>query len=309
MTHLRRKPRQFEHVERVIYHAELDICPHCAGLLACCNHYAFTKTVQLLDRVVSIASRPKQCPNPACCCFGQRFFSAAAQSVALPNCTYGLDVVAQIGYWRDKQHLNGRQIFELLATRMQICRREVDLLSARYHVLRAAAEQLDIEQLAQSQAASGGLIISLDGLEPEGAQEQLWVVREVQTGLILLSAWLPRTSKESFCALLAPVVELLKGQDWRLLATVSDRERSLEAALVEIWPDVPHQWCQSHYLRNLMKPVAAADQALRVGLRGELREGTQAEMRRLANESSGGAFSPCVGEWAGTAPPSAAPGG
>lgn len=309
MTHLRRKPRQFVQAERVIYHTELDICPCCAEPLAGCNHYAFTKTVQQLDRVLSLASRPKQCRNPACTCFGQRFFSAAAQAVALPNCTYGLDVVVQIGYWRDKQLLNGRQIYEQLTTRIQISRREVDLLTARYHVLRAAAEQLDLERLAQSAATSGGLIISLDGLEPEGAQEQLWVVREVQSGVILLSGWLPRTSKDSFTALLAPVVALLAGQGWRLLATVSDRERSLEAALVEIWPHVPHQWCQSHYLRNLMKPIAAQDQAFRVGLRGELRENTQAQMRRLANESSGGAFSPCAAGWGGAGEHRAAPGG
>ena len=42
----------------------------------------------------------------------------------------------------------------------------------------ASAERLERDCLEQVVAERGGLIIGLDGLEPEGASEQLWVVRE-----------------------------------------------------------------------------------------------------------------------------------
>ena len=44
---------------------------------------------------------------------------------------------------------------------------------------------LDAEQLARLRAVAeqSGLLLSLDGLAPEGGEPQLWVVRELQTGL------------------------------------------------------------------------------------------------------------------------------
>ena len=41
----------------------------------------------------------------------------------------------------------------------------------------------ELEQVSQE----FGLILSLDGLAPEGGEPQLWVVRELQTGVTLRS--------------------------------------------------------------------------------------------------------------------------
>jgi hypothetical protein len=30
--------------------------------------------------------------------------------VSVPECTYGLDVIVQVGWWRDREHLNRKQI-------------------------------------------------------------------------------------------------------------------------------------------------------------------------------------------------------
>src|SRR4051794_14510677 len=127
MSHLRRVPKQFNIAERIIYLTELEHCPACGAVLYNCNHYAWTKTVQQLERVISVASRPKECRNATCCAYGQRFFSATAQTVALPNSTYGLDVIAQLGFYRDFEHLSGQEIFERLRSRLQISRRQIDL--------------------------------------------------------------------------------------------------------------------------------------------------------------------------------------
>jgi len=90
----RRRPKQLVPQERRIYHAELETCPHCGTPLRLSGHYTWRKTVQALNGVVYVASRPKECPNPGCPQDGQRYPSAAAQQVALPDSTYGLDVVA-----------------------------------------------------------------------------------------------------------------------------------------------------------------------------------------------------------------------
>jgi hypothetical protein len=127
MAHLRRRPKHLIPQEWRIYHAELEICPYWGTPLRLSGHYTWRKTVQTLNGVVYVARRPpKECPNSGCPQYGKRYPSAAAQRVALPDSTYGLDVVAPIGWWRDYEHLSDAAIHRRLQGRVQISRREVD---------------------------------------------------------------------------------------------------------------------------------------------------------------------------------------
>lgn len=175
---------------------------------------------------------------------------------------------------------------------MQLCEREVDHLYTHYQILLACAELLDKPRLAQLVAERGGLINSLDGLSPEGATEQLWVMREVQTDLILVVGWLPRVNHETLAALLQPVVEL----GLPLLATLSDKEGCVKKALTSVWPDVPHQWCQAHYLGNAMKPLYAQDLALETELRQQIREAVRDSLGEVLTASEEAVFSPTAGD-------------
>jgi hypothetical protein len=210
-----------------------------------------------------------------------------------------LDVIAQLGWWRDHEQLSGAQLHARLQGRVQISRRTVNLLLTQYRLLLASAEQLKRPQLTAAVQTHGGLILSLDGLEPEGAQEQLWVVREVLTDTTLAAGWLPRVSQATLQELLAPVVTLLTTNHWPLLATVSDKQQVVELALTTLWPQVPHQWCQAHYLRQLAEPIVAQDHAFQVDLRRDVRQAVRPSLRQLASTAEGGAFSPCGGQWAG----------
>jgi hypothetical protein len=58
-----RTPKRLYPEERLIYHPDLLTCPHCGDLLVTCNYLAWDKTVQRLDRVLSVASRPSRCPH------------------------------------------------------------------------------------------------------------------------------------------------------------------------------------------------------------------------------------------------------
>jgi hypothetical protein len=248
-----------------------------------------------LDQVAYVASRPKECRNPSCSLRGKRYPAAGAQGVALPHSTYGLDVVAQIGWWRDHEHLSGNEIYHRLRGRVQISRRHVDLLLQQYRLLLACAEQPQMAKLAQVVAEYGGLMISLDGLEPEGAQEQLWVVREVLTESVLAAAWLPRVNAETLGALLAPVKAFLESHGFPVVVTLSDKQPPLVGALKATWPEVPHQWCQAHYLRNLAQPLYERDQALKTDLRREVRQAIRRSLREVAAQAPAGAFSPSGG--------------
>jgi hypothetical protein len=242
-----------------------------------------------LDKVIYVASQAKECVNPACEHKGQGYESAVAQTVTVPKCTYGLDVIAQIGWWRDKEHLNREQIHSRLQKcGVQICEREVDHLYARYQVLLGCAERLNVQSLRKIAKERGGLIISLDGLEPEGASETLWVVREVQEGVILVVGWLRRVNYKTLGTLLQPVVDL----ELPILATVSDKQGSVRKALDKVWPDVPHQWCQPHYLGNATRPIYERDSELKTEMRKTVRQEIRESMGEVLTDPQGTDFSP-----------------
>lgn len=280
--------KHLEVQERYIYHPELENCPHCGEPLQARRYYQWRKTVQQMDKVVYVASQARECINPECEHEGQAYESAVAQTVTVPKCTYGLDVIVQVGWWRDKEHLNREQIHSRLRKHVQISEREVDYLYARYQVLLGCAERLDVQRLSQVAKERGGLIISLDGLEPEGASEALWVVREVQEEMILVAAWLPRVNHKTLGTLLKPVTDL----ELPILATVSDKQGCIRKALNEVWPDVPHQWCQPHYLGNATKPIYARDSELKTELRQTVRQEIREGMKEVLSDSEGTDFSP-----------------
>ncbi len=245
---------------RHIYKPEIEICPQCGHDLKERAYYQWRKTVQQLEGAVYVASRAKECVNPKCDHQGEPHVSAVAQMVTVPECTYGLDVISQIGWWRDREHLNREQIHSRLRDySVQLCEREVDHLYAHYQILMECSSRLDKQRLKKVAEKRGGLQISIDGLEPEGASEQLWVVREVQTNSTLVVGWLPRVNYETLMALLEPVQEL----GLPILSTVSDKQGSIRKALETMWPDMPHQWCQSHYLGNSTRPIYDRDSALK----------------------------------------------
>jgi len=78
--------------------------------------------------------------------------------------------------------------------------------------------------------AHGGLKVALDGLAPEGASEQLWVVREVESQITLVVAWLDKVDHETLQTLLRPVEEL----GMPLLATISDKQPCIKKALEKL---------------------------------------------------------------------------
>ncbi len=250
------------------YRPETTSCPWCGAALVC-SHAVWAKWVQSLDRIEHVTNLGYRCPTAGC--RGQRtvFRSAEAEARQVKGSSYGLDVIAHLGARRFGRHQTRTELWRHLLdeTPVQISERHVQNLLELYLALLRASQQDLAAVLAPVVAAHGGLIVSLDGLQPEQGNEQLWVVREVLSGAILGAANRPQATAEMLIPLLQPV----RDTGLPVLGVVSDAQESIRLAVAAVFPGVPHQLCQYHALREAAEPLWEADRHLLVEMKKELR--------------------------------------
>ncbi len=168
------------------------------------RYLSWRKAIQTLEENVWVGSRGRYCPQHA----QITYLSAEAAHLSLPHSSYGLDVLAQIGYQRDYGKQTFGQIRAELPEHIRVSERHLSNLYREYLALLACAGRLDVDKLKAAATKRGGLILSVDGLEPEGGQPQLWIARELLTGTLLAAGWLPRVDESTLKAFLAPVEAL-----------------------------------------------------------------------------------------------------
>ena len=263
------------------YRPEFERCLLCGEKLKARRYLNWRKAIQMLDENAYITSRGRYCPHHP----QLTYLSAEAAHLSLPHSTYGLDVLVRIGYQRDYQRMTFSRIQATLPAHIRASERHLPNLYQEYLALLACAERLDVDKLKAAAARYGGLILSVDGLEPEGGQPQLWAVREVLTDTLLAAGWLPRVDEPTLVAFLAPV----KALDLPWLATVSDKQSALINALEATWSDLPHQYCQAHYLSNAVTPLYEADEHMKTQMRKQVRVAAGPTMRQVQAQAKQGA--------------------
>jgi hypothetical protein len=233
------------------------------------SHSVWAKWVQSLDRIEHVTSLGYRCPAPECPGRGAVFRSARAEARQVKGSTYGVDVIAHIGALRFGQHHTRTEIWQHLNTEtaVEISDRHVQNLLETYLALLRASQQDLATLLAPTIAEHGGLIVSLDGLQPEQGNEQLWVVREVLSGTVLGAANL----QQATTPMLVPLLKPIRTAGLPVLGVVSDAQESIRLAVAEVFPDVPHQLCQYHAVREAAEPLWEADRHLLVEMKKELR--------------------------------------
>jgi hypothetical protein len=185
-----------------------------------------------------------------------------------------LDVIAAVGAWRHREHRSVPEIHAQLRKQgVEACERTVEYLLERYDQLVATALE-DPSRLRAILAAQGRLILAIDGLQPHKGQEVLWIVRECQSGEVLLAKTLLSATTADLAALLGEVRETLAtlGEGVPAIAgMISDGQTTIRAAVAQALPGVPHQLCQFHYLREAARPISEADRHAKKELKKAIR--------------------------------------
>jgi hypothetical protein len=66
---------------------------------------------------------------------------------------------------------------------------------------------------------------------------------------------------------LVPLLERVRAMGVPVIGVVTDKEKGLVPAVERVFPEVPYQFCQTHFLRNCAKPLQADLTALQASVR------------------------------------------
>src|SRR5262249_5578345 len=90
-------------------------------------------------------------------------------------------------------------------------------------------------------------------------------------GEVLLARALLSSTQGDLAALLSEVRQPLLGWSVAIDGLVSDGQETIRTAVAAILPDVPHQLCQFHYLREAARPIFEADRHAKTQLKKHVR--------------------------------------
>jgi hypothetical protein len=230
--------------------------------------YHSHRRLTLLDEVVQFTLVVRRCRTRSCPRYGRPYRPEAEGAWALPHGEFGLDVIALVGQCRYRDHRSVPEIHqELVARGIVVAERTVGHLIERYEEL-VALHLTDAQRLRDRLTAAGGVVLALDGLQPDMGHEVLWVLRDCLSGEPLLARSLLSATEADLAALLQEVQTALPVP---ILGVVSDGQHSIRRAVATALPGIPHQLCQFHYLREAARPIYEADRHAKKELKKAVR--------------------------------------
>lgn len=231
--------------------------------------YHTQRTVTTLRGMCCLTLCVRRCRNQHCSRYHCPYRPEEEGRWALPHGEFGLDVIALVGSLRYTSHQSIPEIHQALCDRgVQIAERTVTHLLQRYEEL-VALSLSDQQQLRERFKKQGQIVLALDGLQPDVGHEVLWVLRDCLSGEVLLARSLLSACEADLADLLREVQQML--DDVPICGVISDGQHSVRNAVHTVLPDVPHQLCYFHYLREASKPVYEADRHAKKELKKHIR--------------------------------------
>src|SRR2546421_9953742 len=278
MNHSRSYPQVIRRWYRPLEHT----CPECHRTLR--EAVAVSRrTVITLNGIIKLNHAGYRCPDVECPGHQRTYRRPVAGALALPYFTVGLEIVLLVGRLHLGKHQTVDEVHEELLERLAplgvtISRREILYLFEAYcTLLRVSSEAKDDVEWLRQVEKNGGIIVSVDGIQPEKGNETVYVVRDALSGRVLAAEQVNSSETEAMKALLAPVVVL----GVKVLGTISDAQESELLALEQLWPEVPHQVCQFHVLRDASKSAFEADKQVKTAMRKRLQPKVRAVRKQI----------------------------
>ncbi len=277
---------------------ELDVldrdCPACGRRMYICDHRY--RHIHTLDGPVELICKLNHCPDPRCPGHARTRSPESEVTIALPKWAIGWDVLCWIGHRRFSRHWSISRIRAELLDAYGITLSD-DSLSRyiRHYQVMLAARQQDPEVLRRQYDAVDPIILSIDGLQPEKGHETLYVVRELTRKRVWFAEPLLSATADEVRRLILQAKLWAEALGATVALWVSDRQDAFVTGIGAEFPDVPHRYCDNHFLRDVARPTLEADSHAKVRMRKKvrgLRAVERAVLQRRRTEASQGHGSP-----------------
>lgn len=271
---------------------ELDVldrdCPFCGRRMYVCDHRY--RRFHTLEGPVELICKLNHCPDPVCPGHARTRSPELEMAIALPKWAIGWDVLCWIGHRRCSRHWSIPQIQAELSDAYAI-QLSADSLARyiRHYQVMLAARQQDPAALRRQYQDVEAIILSIDGLQPEKGHETLYVVRELTQKRVWFAEPLLSATADEVRRLIAQAKEWAAALGKPVALWLSDRQDAFVTGIAAEFPDVPHRFCDNHFLRDVAKPVLEADSQAKVQMRKKvrgLRKIEQAVLERRQAEAS-----------------------
>jgi hypothetical protein len=253
---------------------ELDVldrnCPVCGRVMHICDHRY--RRVHTLDGPVQLICKLNHCPDRACPGHARTKGPELEITLALPQMAIGWDVFCWIGHRRCSRHMAISLIRSELVDdyAIQLSEDAIEQYIRRYQAM-LAARQRDAESLRRHYASSAEIILCIDGLQPEKGHEALYVVRELTRKRVWFAEPLLSATEDEIRRLITKAKQWAESLGTPVGLWMSDKQEAFVTAIAAEFPDVPHRYCDNHFLRDLAKPVLEADSHAKVRMRKKVR--------------------------------------
>jgi hypothetical protein len=253
---------------------ELDVldrnCPACGRMMHICDHRY--RRFHTLDGPVQLICKLNHCPDRACPGHARTKSPETEITLALPQMAIGWDVLCWIGHRRCSRHMAIPLIqSELLDDYgIKLSEDAIAQYVRRYQVMLAARQQ-DPEVLRRQYPSGAEIILCIDGLQPEKGHETLYVVRELTRKRVWFAEPLLSATEDEVRRLIAKAKQWAESLDTPVGLWMSDKQDAFVKGIATEFPDVPHRYCDNHFLRDLAKPVLEADSHAKVQMRKKVR--------------------------------------
>jgi hypothetical protein len=286
---------------------ELDVldrnCPACGRMMHICDHRY--RRFHTLDGPVQLICKLNHCPDPACPGHAKTKSPELEITLALPQMAIGWDVFCWIGHRRFSRHLAISLIRSELLDDYDIKLSDdaIEQYIRRYQIMLAARQQ-DAELLRQQYESVTEIILCIDGLQPEKGHETLYVVRELTRKRVWFAEPLLSATEDEVRRLIQKARELAESLGTPVGLWMSDKQDAFVKAIAVEFPEVPHRYCDNHFLRDVARPVLEADSHAKVQMRKKVRGLRVIEQAVLRRQKSGieDDLAPETPEAAGPAP-------
>src|SRR4051794_1365588 len=273
---------------------DLDVidrdCPSCGRMMHICDHRQ--RRLHTLDGPVELTCKLNHCPDPHCPGHTKTRSPEREITIAPPYWAIGWDVFCWIGHRRCSRHMAIPLIqSELLDDyAITLSADAIEKYIRRYQVILAARQQ-DAELLRRQYPAGAEIILCIDGLQPEKGHETLYVVRELTRKRVWFAEPLLSATEDEVRRLIQKAKEWTRSLGTSVGLWMSDKQEAFVKGIAAEFPDVPHRYCDNHFLRDLARPVLEADSHAKVRMRMKvrgLRAIEQAVLRRQEAKAQDG---------------------